>query len=80
MIEDSEVTDTYPSLGNDDMRVASATVLRLNIHGGVDGIKLFSNSTVSASWIHGLTYFSNDLGNPTGTPTTMRFRSPSRSA
>jgi hypothetical protein len=66
LIEDSEVTDTYPSLGNDDMRVANATVRRLNIHGGVDGIKLFSNSTVSASWIHGLTYFANDPGQSDG--------------
>ena len=66
LIEDSEVTDTYPSLGNDDMRVRGATVLRLNIHGGVDGIKLFSNSTVSASWIHGLTYFAHDPGQANG--------------
>ncbi|HWF41010.1 MAG TPA: hypothetical protein VN683_02890 [Acidothermaceae bacterium] len=66
LIEDSEVNDRYPSLGNDDMRVANATVLRLNLHGGVDGIKLFSNSTVSASWIHGLTYFANDPGQSDG--------------
>jgi hypothetical protein len=66
LIEDSEVTDNYPSIGNDDMRVMNATVLRLNIHGGVDGIKLFSNSTVSASWIHGLTYFANDPGQANG--------------
>jgi hypothetical protein len=64
LLEDDEVTDTYPSLGNDDMRVKGATVLRLNIHGGVDGIKLFANSTVSASWIHGLTYFNHDSGQP----------------
>ena len=66
LIEDSEVTDTYPAVGNDDMRVRGATVLRLNIHGGVDGIKLFSNSTVSASWIHGLTYFAHDPGQANG--------------
>ena len=66
LLEDDEVTDTYPSLGNDDMRVTNATVLRLNIHGGVDGIKLFSNSTVSASWIHGLTYFAHDPGQSDG--------------
>ena len=66
LIEDSEVTDTYPAIGNDDMRVTNATVRRLNIHGGVDGIKLFSNSTVSGSWIHGLTYFANDPGQSDG--------------
>jgi hypothetical protein len=66
LIEDSEVTDTYPSLGNDDMRVKGATLLRMNIHGGVDGMKLFSNSTVSASWIHGLTYFAHDPGQANG--------------
>lgn len=66
LLEDDEVTVAYPSLGNDDMRVMNAKVLRLNIHGGVDGIKLFSNSTVSASWIHGLTYFAHDPGQPDG--------------
>jgi hypothetical protein len=66
LLEDDEVTDDYPSLGNDDMRVKGATLLRLNIHGGVDGMKLFSNSTVSASWIHGLTYFAHDPGQSNG--------------
>ena len=66
LLEDDEVTDTYPSLGNDDMRVRNATLLRLNIHGGVDGMKVFSNSTVSASWIHGLTYFAHDPGQANG--------------
>ena len=42
----------------------NATLLRLNIHGGVDGMKLFSNSTVSDSWIHGLTFFNHDPGQP----------------
>jgi hypothetical protein len=66
LLEDDEVTDTYPSLGNDDMRVRNATLLRLNIHGGVDGMKVFSNSTISASWIHGLTYFAHDPGQSNG--------------
>jgi hypothetical protein len=66
LLEDDEVTDTYPAVGNDDMRVRNATLLRLNIHGGVDGMKLFSNSTVSASWIHGLTYFAHDPGQANG--------------
>jgi hypothetical protein len=66
LLEDDEVTDTYPAVGNDDMRVRNATLLRLNIHGGVDGMKLFSNSTVSTSWIHGLTYFTHDPGQSDG--------------
>jgi hypothetical protein len=66
LLEDDEVTATYPSVGNDDMRVQNATVLRLNIHGGVDGIKLFGNSTISASWIHGLTYFAHDPAQANG--------------
>jgi hypothetical protein len=65
LLEDDEVTVTYPAVGNDDMRVQNATVERLNIHGGVDGIKLFSNSTVTASWIHGL-YFARDSGQANG--------------
>jgi len=66
LLEDDEVMDTYPAVGNDDMRVRNATLLRLNIHGGVDGMKLFSNSTVSTSWIHGLTYFAHDPAQANG--------------
>ena len=66
LLEDDEVTATYPSVGNDDMRVRNATLLRLNVHGGVDGMKFFSTSTVSASWIHGLTYFAHDPAQANG--------------
>ncbi len=66
LLEDDEVYVDYPAIGNDDMRVRNATLLRLNIHGGVDGMKLFSNSTVSDSWIHGLTFFNHDSGQPDG--------------
>jgi hypothetical protein len=66
LLEDDEVTAANPAPGDDDMRVMNATVERLNIHGGVDGIKLFSNSTVTSSWIHGLSYFSHDPAQDNG--------------
>jgi hypothetical protein len=49
-----------PSVASDDMHVSGVTLTRLNIHGGVDGIKLGANSTVTASWIHGLSAFASD--------------------
>jgi hypothetical protein len=60
LLEDDEVTVVSPSPASDDMSVQGATLDRLNIHGGVDGMKLGANSTVEASWIHGLSSFNSD--------------------
>jgi hypothetical protein len=60
LLQDDEVTVVSPSPASDDMSVQGATLDRLNIHGGVDGMKLGANSTVEASWIHGLSSFSSD--------------------
>jgi hypothetical protein len=60
LLQDDEVTVAHPSAGTDAMSVRGATLNRLNIHGGVDGMKLSSNSVVENSWIHGLNYFSSD--------------------
>ncbi len=60
LLQDDEVTVAHPSAGTDSMSVRGATLNRLNIHGGVDGMKLSSNSVVENSWIHGLAYFSSD--------------------
>jgi hypothetical protein len=60
LLQDDEVTVAHPSAGTDAMSVRGATLNRLNIHGGVDGMKLSSNSVVQNSWIHGLNYFSSD--------------------
>ncbi|HEX7107336.1 MAG TPA: hypothetical protein VF218_15315 [Acidothermaceae bacterium] len=60
LLQDDEVAVAHPSPSTDAMSVRGATLNRLNIHGGVDGMKLSSNSVVQNSWIHGLTYFSSD--------------------
>ena len=60
LLQDDEVTVAQPSVTIDSMHVRGATLNRLNIHGGVDGMKLGSNSTVENCWIHGLQYFSSD--------------------
>ncbi|HTC70655.1 MAG TPA: hypothetical protein VK662_13885 [Acidothermaceae bacterium] len=60
LLQDDEVTVISPSPASDDMSVQNATLDRLNIHGGVDGMKLGANSTVEASWIHGLSSFNSD--------------------
>lgn len=60
LLQDDEVAVAHPSAGVDSMSVRGATLNRLNIHGGVDGMKLSSNSVVENSWIHGLSYFSSD--------------------
>jgi hypothetical protein len=60
LLQDDEVSVASPAPGIDAMSVRGATLNRLNIHGGVDGMKLSSNSTVENSWIHDLNYFSSD--------------------
>jgi len=60
LLEDDEVAVRYPTVSHDAMSVHNATLHRLNIHGGVDGMKLGSNSLVENSWIHGLNYFASD--------------------
>jgi hypothetical protein len=60
VFSDDEVTVASPSPASDSMSVKNATITRLNIHGGVDGIKLGANSTVTGSWIHGLSAFASD--------------------
>ena len=60
LLEDDEVAVVHPSVSHDAMHVQNATLNRLNIHGGVDGMKLSSNSTIENSWIHDLNYFAHD--------------------
>ena len=62
VFQDDEVSVVSPHTGVDSMGLRNSTVQRLNIHGGVDGIKLFGNATVTASWIHDLTWFAHDPG------------------
>src|SRR6185437_2111103 len=51
-IEDSEITPTNPSTWLDGIAATNTTILRVNIHGVVDGVKAFDNVTVEDSYIH----------------------------
>ena len=44
----------------DGMWASNATLLRMNIHGSVDGVKADNNTTVQDSYIHDLHVFSSD--------------------
>ena len=60
IIEDSEIAPTSPLVYLDGITGSNFTARRLNIHGGVDGIKAGSNSRIEASYIHDMTSFSSD--------------------
>jgi hypothetical protein len=61
LIEDSEVVPAYPSVYLDGIDGWNYTALRDNIHGSVDGLKMFGpNATVQDSWIHGLVTYAHD--------------------
>ena len=68
LIEDTEVALAHPSAYLDGVAGSNFTVRRANIHGGVDGMKLGSNSTVECSYIHDLASFTSDP-NQGGGPT-----------
>src|SRR5882672_7893577 len=68
LIEDTEVALANPSAYLDGISGSNFTVRRANIHGGVDGMKLGSNSTVECSYIHDLMSFDSDP-NQNGGPT-----------
>jgi hypothetical protein len=61
LLEDSEVVPQYPVVGLDDIKGWNYTALRDNIHGTVDGLKMYgNNATVEASWIHDLVTYAHD--------------------
>ncbi len=60
LIEDTEVNATTPSVDVDGVWGTNFIGRRLNIHGGVDGMKLDSNSTVECSYIHDMAAFASD--------------------
>ncbi len=68
LIEDVEVALDHPSAFLDGIGASNATIRRANIHGGVDGIKMSSNSTLECSYVHDLSYFDSDP-NQNGGPT-----------
>jgi hypothetical protein len=60
LIEDTEVNAAEPSVDVDGVWGSNFTGRRLNIHGGVDGMKLDSNSVVECSYIHDMVSFASD--------------------
>jgi len=59
-IRDSEISPAYPSPCLDGIWATNATLLRMNIHGAVDGIKAYDNVTLQDSYVHDLSWFAND--------------------
>ncbi len=68
LIEDSEVALANPSAYLDGIGGSDFTVRRCNIHGGVDGMKVGSNSVVECNYIHDMSSFASDP-NQNGGPT-----------
>jgi hypothetical protein len=61
LLEDSEVVPQYPVVNLDDVKGWNYTLLRDNIHGSVDGLKMYGdNATVEDSWIHDLVTYAHD--------------------
>jgi hypothetical protein len=61
LVEDSEIVPADPSVFIDGIDGWNYTALRLNIHGTVDGAKMFGqNATVTDSWIHDLVTYAHD--------------------
>jgi hypothetical protein len=60
VIEDSELTVANPSAWIDNLGGSNFTARRLNIHGGVDGIKAGSNTVIERCYIHDMTSFASD--------------------
>ena len=68
VIEDTEIAVASPSATVDGMWGENFTARRMNIHGGVDGIKASSNDRIECSYIHDLASFASDP-NQGGGPT-----------
>jgi hypothetical protein len=70
MIQDVEVAIENPTACLDGISAfnSSGTILRANIHGGVDGVKTGSNILIQDSYIHDMQWFASDP-NQRGGPT-----------
>ncbi len=60
LLQEVEVAAAEPSVDVDGVSGSNFTARRLNIHGGVDGMKLGSNTRVECSYLHDLMSFSSD--------------------
>lgn len=59
-IEDTEIDPAHPSPCLDGIWATSTTLLRMNIHGAVDGVKAYDNVTIEDSYLHDLSWFASD--------------------
>jgi hypothetical protein len=59
-VEDTEVDPTAATACMDGVWATSVTLLRVNIHGSVDGVKAGNNTTIEDSYIHDLHSFASD--------------------
>ncbi len=67
LVEDSELVPIDPSVNIDGIDGWNYTALRVNIHGTVDGAKMFGpNATMQDSWIHDLVTYWNDPSHADG--------------
>ena len=66
-IQDTEIWPSNPTACLDGVWASNATLLRMNIHGSVDGVKVYDNVTVQDSYIHDLTAFAYDPNQTDGT-------------
>jgi hypothetical protein len=60
VIQDSEIAPSNPGPCLDGIWATSSSLVRMNIHGAVDGIKAYDNVTVQDSWVHDLSWFASD--------------------
>jgi hypothetical protein len=60
VVEDSEFVPSNPAPTIDSIAARNTTILRVHIHGGVDGMKAESNTLVQDSFIHDMNWFSSD--------------------
>ena len=61
LVEDSEIVPEHPSVYIDGVQGANYTLSRVNIHGTVDGAKVFGdNVRIAGSWIHALSSYASD--------------------
>lgn len=60
IIQDTEIAPTVPSVYLDGIWGSNFTGVRLNIRGGVDGMKIDNNTRIESSYIHDLAYFASD--------------------
>src|SRR4051812_22966728 len=59
-ITDTEVAAATPSVDLDGVWASGATLSRVHVHGGVDGMKLGDDTRVECSYVHDLVTFASD--------------------